>query len=165
MERRKFLLTTAVVPFVGLVSLTRGVRGNTDNPEDVVRLWYDAVDKQNPEMAEFALHSESDLSLKDVTRETDEEGEEGEAELTADTMVRVESTELLEEGLDESELSGRLLWNDIDDEAISELAASETAVVRAEVSYERLGEQQTEENEHVVVVEDGGWQVVNQRRQ
>ena len=159
MDRRQFLLTTAVAPFVGLVSLTGGVRGNTDNPAGVVRLWYDAVDKQNPEIVDAAVHSESDRKLDDEDEQSNED-ENGDAGLTAETMVRVNSTEILKEGLNESELGGRLLWTHIDDETISDLAATENALVGVEVSYERLTEERIEENEHIVAMEDGDWQLV-----
>jgi hypothetical protein len=115
---------------------------DADSPEGVIESYYRMEANQHEDGMNMVLHSDSwrrPVELDDEDLE----------------MPTVE-TEILEEDLDAQDIGFELSWHrDYSGEIAEELAEMDNAWVEATLTYE----DDDDTNNHLVVVEDGNWQL------
>lgn len=156
MERRQFIVAAGAATVIGLSGCLGDSDADTSSPEGVVESWYRLYETADSEdeyidAATDLLHSQSPWhELFEFAREFDEETDEDIEEIE---IERLDVT-VIEENLDEAAIQQHLGFFDVEEDVIAAVAASNNAIVEAEVE---LSNGEREEAEHLVAEEDGEW--------
>lgn len=157
MKRRQFITVAAGATAFGLAGCLGDSDADTSSPEGVIESWYtlyEDVDDEDEyiDAARDLLHSESPWhGMFDLAEEFDEEGDEDIEEVELERL----DVEVVQENLDASDIQGRMeLFFQAEEGAIEAVAASDNALVEAEVEF---SDGEIEQSEHVVAEEGGEW--------